>query len=84
LKNIIEKYSFINVGSGRDFTIKEYALMLKKIINVNVKFKYNKKYPDGMKRKLLEINKIKSLGWKPKVTFNIGFLRTYKWYKQNV
>ena len=84
LKNIIEKYSFINVGSGRDFTIKEYALMLKKIINVNVKFKYNKKYPDGMKRKLLEINKIKSLGWKPKVNFNTGFLRTYKWYKQNV
>ena len=58
--------------------------MLKKIINVNVKFKYNKKYPDGMKRKLLEINKITSLGWKPKVNFNTGFLRTYKWYKQNV
>ena len=51
---------------------------------MNVKFKYNKKYPDGMKRKLLEINKIKSLGWKPKVNFNTGFLRTYKWYKQNV
>ena len=84
LKNIIEKYSFINVGSGRDFTIKEYALMLKKIINVNVKFKYNRKYPDGMKRKLLEINKIKSLGWKPKITFKVGFLKTYKWYKQNV
>ena len=48
------------------------------------KFKYNKNYPDGMKRKLLEISKIKSLGWKPKITFSAGALKTYNWYKKNV
>ena len=84
LNNIIKKYSFINIGSGTDYTIKQYALMLKKVINVDVKFKYNYTYPDGMKKKLLEISKIKSLGWKPKISFNAGILRTYNWYKKNV
>ena len=81
---MIKKYNFINIGSGVDYTIKDYAKKLKKVINVNVKFKFNKKYPDGMKRKLLEISKIKSLGWKPKISFHSGFLNTYKWYKKNV
>ena len=84
LDYLIKKYNFINIGSGVDYTIKDYAKKLKKVINVNVKFKFNKKYPDGMKRKLLEISKIKSLGWKPKISFHSGFLNTYKWYKKNV
>ena len=84
LNKIIKNYNFINIGSGKDYTIKQYAIMLRKIMNIDVKFKYNKKYPDGMARKLLDIKNIKSLGWKPKVNFYIGALKTYEWYKKNV
>ena len=84
LNKVIQKYNFINIGSGKDYSIKQYAIMLKKIMKVDVKFRYNKKYPDGMARKLLDIKYIKSFGWKPKIGFYQGALKTYEWYKKNV
>ena len=84
LNKVIQKYNFINIGSGKDYSIKQYAIMLKKIMKVDVKFKYNKRYPDGMARKLLDIKYIKSFGWKPKIGFYQGALKTYEWYKKNV
>ncbi len=84
LIRLIKKYSFINIGSGKDYTIKQYAIILRRIINVKVKFKFNKKYPDGTYRKLLDIKKIKSLGWKPSIHLVNGITKTYNWYKKNV
>ena len=84
LNQLIKNYSFVNIGSGKDYTIKQYATILRKIINVNVKFKFNKKYPDGTLRKLLDVKKIKSLGWKPSISLTMGIAKTYNWYKKNV
>jgi len=84
LNQLIKKYSFVNIGSGKDYTIKQYATILRKIVNVNVEFKFNKKYPDGTLRKLLDIKKIKSLGWKPSISLKMGIAKTYNWYKKNV
>lgn len=84
LNQLIKNYSFVNIGSGKDYTIKQYAAILRKIINVNVKFKFNKKYPDGTLRKLLDVKKIKSLGWKPSISLTMGIAKTYNWYKKNV
>ncbi len=84
LISIIKKYSFLNIGSGKDYTIKFYAEMIKQIMNIKVKFKFNDNYPDGTPRKLLNVDKIKSLGWTPKVKLKSGILKTYIWYKKNV
>ena len=85
LNKVIQKYNFINIGSGKDYSIKQYAIMLKKIMKIDVKFKYNKRYPDGMARKLLDIKNIKSFRMETKSRiFIIGALKTYEWYKKNV
>ena len=80
---IIKKQSFINVGTGKDYTIKQYAQMLGKYFSKNIKIKFNKKYPDGMKRKLLDVSFLKKLGWKPKISMDRGFNDTISWYIQN-
>ena len=45
--------------------------------------KYNKKYPDGTMRKILDNKVIKSLGWEPRISLEEGLSKTIKWYKEN-
>jgi GDP-L-fucose synthase len=80
---IIKEKSFLNVGSGKDYTIKQYAKLMGKHFDKKIKIKFNKKYPEGMKRKLLDISLIKKLGWKPKISINKGFKDTISWYIKN-
>ena len=63
---MINQKPYINIGSGKDMKDQRIYKIIKKIINKNAKVFYNKKYPDGTPRKLLDISKIKSFGWKPK------------------
>jgi GDP-L-fucose synthase len=72
----------INVGFGKDISIKEISYKMKKLFKFNGKIKFNTKFPDGVPRKLLNINKIKKLGWKPKTTLEKGILKTMNWYKK--
>ena len=71
----------INVGTGEDITIKE----LSKIISQVTKFpgftNWDTTKPNGTPRKLLDVTKIKSLGWKPKISLEEGIEKTYEWYK---
>lgn len=83
LIKIINKIPFINIGTGFDMTIKEYALLIRNIINPKAKIFFNKNFPDGTPRKLLDISKLKSLGWKHSITLEKGILSTYKWYTEN-
>jgi len=71
---------FVNIGTGVDLTIKELALMVKEIIGFNGEISYDFSKPDGVKRKLLDINKLKSLGWETKISLSEGILREYKNY----
>jgi len=82
----IENYSLeslYNVGTGIDLSIKELAEKIKKITNYEGKILWDNSYPDGTPRKLLDISKISSLGWKPKIKFDEGLKCTYDWYKKN-
>ena len=72
----------INVGFGKDISIKEISYKMKKLFKFKGKIKFNNKFPDGTPRKLLNINKIKKLGWKPKTTLEKGILKTMNWYKK--
>ena len=71
------KETLINIGSGKDFTIKEYANFIIKSLNLNIKIKYDKSKPDGTPRKLLDISLAKKYGWFPKISLKEGFIRSY-------
>jgi GDP-L-fucose synthase len=70
-------HSIINVGSGEEITIRKLAMKIKKISGFSGKLKFNKKFPDGVKNRKLEISKITKLGWKAKINLDIGLLKTY-------
>ena len=74
-------FSHVNVGYGKDVTIKELARKIKKIVNFkgNIEFD-NKKYMDGTPRKILNSNKIFKLGWRPKISLEEGLSTTYNYF----
>ena len=79
----IKLNSLINVGSGQEFTVRKFAEIIKKLTNSNKKLKFNKKYPDGTRRKILDIKVMKNLGWRSKISLEKGLKDTIDWYKKN-
>ncbi len=71
---------FVNVGTGEDLKIKELAMMIKDIVGFKGDIIHDLSKPDGTPRKLLDVSKIKELGWKPKVSLEEGIRKTYEWY----
>jgi len=71
---------FVNVGTGEDIRIKDLAWMVKDIIGFNGEIEHDLSKPDGVPRKLLDVSKIKELGWKPKISLEEGIRKTYNWY----
>lgn len=74
----------INVGTGEDISIKELAMMIKDIIGFKGKIVFNPNQPDGTMRKLLDVSKIHSLGWKHKVRLRDGLVKTIKTYLETI
>ncbi len=75
---------FVNVGTGEDLKIKDLAMMIKDIVGFKGDILHDLSKPDGTPRKLLDVSKIKQLGWKPKVSLEEGIKKTYEWYLKNV
>ena len=73
----------INVGTGRDKTVKEIAELVKEVIGFNGGIIFDPKKPDGMMRKLLDVSKINKLGWKAKTDLKEGIKRAYEWFTKN-
>lgn len=78
------KEDLINIGTGKDFSIKQYALTLAKIIMPGEKIKliYDKSKPNGTPRKVMDINLAKKYGWTPKSRFEQSIIDTYKFFLQ--
>jgi GDP-L-fucose synthase len=76
------KNTHINIGTGKDLTIKELALMVKSTIGFNGELKWDSSKPDGTYRKLLDVSKINSLGWKEKVGLEEGIKMIYNKYTE--
>jgi GDP-L-fucose synthase len=74
------KESLINIGTGKDFTIKQYAKILMKYLQCNFKIKFDMKKPNGTPRKLLNISVAKKYGWFAKTNLKDGFFKTYQDY----
>jgi len=82
--NILKKNSHINIGSGKEYNIRQYAQMISKLFSKRTNLKFNKKYPDGMPRKLLNSSLINRMGWKPIISIEKGLRETLEWYEENV
>ncbi len=63
---------FINIGSGKEISIKKLALLISEIVNYKGKFVYDKSKPNGTIRKLIDSSKINQLGWSPKISIKLG------------
>ena len=71
----------INVGTGEDVTISELAGIISDVVGFTGGIDWDTKKPNGTPRKVLNVNKIKSLGWEPKISLKEGIKTTYEWYK---
>ena len=78
-----ESREIINVGTGEDVTIKELAETIKDVVGFDGKIVWDTNKPNGTPRKVLNVNKIKLLGWEPKIGLREGIELTYQWYKND-
>jgi GDP-L-fucose synthase len=79
MKNYNES-THINVGCGNDYSIKEYVTKICKLFNYNGKIIWDTTAPNGMRRKLLDITKIKQMGWNSKIDIDTGLKNTINWF----
>jgi len=81
--HLLKRYSGhdqINVGVGRDLTIRELAQTLAKVVGYGGGFAYDRGKPDGTPRKLLDVSRLSQLGWRASTDLEDGLKRTYAWY----
>lgn len=84
---LLENYSgeeHVNIGTGKEITIKELAETVKKIVGYQGEIIWNRDMPDGTPRKLTDVTKLHELGWKHKVELDEGVRLAYEWFKENV
>ncbi|WP_304130793.1 GDP-L-fucose synthase [Ignavibacterium album] len=73
----------LNIGSGKDISISDLAALISDIIGYNGKIEYDTTKPDGTPRKLMDVSRINSLGWKYKTELEEGIKKTYDWFLNN-
>jgi len=78
------RYDYLNIGSGEHYSISAIAKIIKKITKYKGKIIYNKSYPDGVSQRKLDCQKIRKLGWKPKIKFINGLKKYQKYYLDKV
>ena len=82
----MERYDseeIINIGTGEDVTIKELAEMIVEVTGYENDYEWDTSKPNGTPRKVLNVDKMKSLGWEPKIGLREGLESTYEWMKNN-
>ena len=82
LMNTYDGEKFVNIGSGTDLTIKDLALLVKKIVGYTGELKHDLSKPDGTPRKLMDVSFLHSLGWKHKIELEEGITMVYQDFKK--
>jgi len=73
-----------NIGSGNDITIGQLAIIIQNIVGHNGNIIWDQTKPDGTPKKLLDVTKIKKLGWEYSTELNEGIKKTYHWFQENI
>jgi GDP-L-fucose synthase len=83
---LMERYhssEIINIGAGKDITIRALAELIKEVVAFTGELRFNPSMPDGTPRKLLDIGRLEAMGWKPSISLREGLRSTYTWYLDN-
>ncbi len=83
---LMENYDdseIVNVGCGQDQTIMELAETIQKVVGFSGRLDFDSSYPNGTPQKILDISKIKLLGWKPSIPLKEGLKQVYQWYAEH-
>jgi len=80
LMNNYDAAGIVNIGVGDDISINELARLVKRLMGYSGEIVYDSSKPDGTPRKLLDVSRLNSLGWKAKISLEEGIARTYEWY----
>ena len=83
-ENTLPMISHINVGCGKDITIKELAEIMKEVVGFEGKISFDNTKPDGSPRKLIDVSRLSKMGWKNSTSLREGLELTYNWYKNNL
>lgn len=75
--------SHLNVGTGEDVTIHELAEIIQKVVGFQGEIIWDSTKPDGTPRKLMNVDKLKSLGWQPRIKLAEGLVSTYRWFSDH-
>jgi len=75
--------SHLNIGTGKEISIKELAQSIKRVVGYEGDIKFDKSKPDGSPRKLIDTSKLSELGWKHSIKLEDGLERLYEWYKMD-
>jgi len=84
---VMRNYSdelFLNMGTGKDMTILELAESIARAAGWNGTFTFDRSKPDGMPRKVMDVSRLKTLGWSAPTDFETGMKAAYEWYVENV
>lgn len=73
----------LNVGCGEDITVRELAGLIKNTVSYEGEIVWDRNKPDGTPRKLLDITRLRTMGWSPRITLREGLASTYGWYLEN-
>jgi GDP-L-fucose synthase len=65
-------------------SIRELALLVAKVVGIDADLVFDKSKPDGTPRKLLDISRLRQLGWRPRITLEDGVRDTYQWFLRNL
>lgn len=84
LMNTYNDPGIVNIGTGEDVSIKELAEKIKEVVGYEGNITWDITKPDGMPRKLLDVSKLHSLGWKHEVSFEEGIRKAYEWFRENI
>lgn len=83
---LLERYDspeIINVGCGEDISIHDLAELICDVVGFRGELKWDRSKPDGTPRKLLDVSRIKALGWEPTIALRDGIARVYEWFVDN-
>jgi GDP-L-fucose synthase len=83
---LLERYSqagHINVGSGEELSIRQLADQIAQVVGFTGRIEFDPSMPDGTLRKLMDVSRIRALGWKPRLALPEGIRSAYTWYLAN-